>query len=245
MKTNKWIYLALPVIIATVHAGIYMLPKAGAPAASAVRMELPEKIGDWFLRNIPATKDEVATLAKDTEFAKAVCLAPRPGEYDLEGRRLADRIDLSIVLSGHDLTSSIHRPERCMPAQGHDITSSSTVAIQLQSGRKFNVRRLLSRQSLPLNKEHTQTLELQAVTYYFFIGHNHITHDHTLRTLLDMRDRVIFGTDQRWAYISVTSWYGKIPWLPDAVSEREAETKIRQLLTKLAENSIDWSKIAQ
>ena len=74
----------------------------------------------------------------DTRFAKAICLSPREGEIDLAtGAAIPDRVDLSIVLSGHDLNNSIHRPERCMPAQGHDIGSASNVSIGLPNGRKI------------------------------------------------------------------------------------------------------------
>lgn len=238
-------YLALPVIAAALHGTYYALPKAGAPAESAVRMQLPATLGDWKLNVIPASEKEIKTLAGDTEFAKAVCIAPRPGEYTPDGRPIADRIDLSIVLSGHDLTNSIHRPERCMPAQGHDITASSTVNLKLADGHQFKARKLLSRQSIPLDKEQKQILQLKAVTYYFFVGSKQITHDHTLRTLFDMRDRLVHGVDQRWAYVSVTTWYGKMPGLEQEISEQDAETKIRQFLAKLAETSVDWQMIGQ
>ena len=35
-----------------------------------------------------------------------------------------DQVLVSIVLSGHDLDNSIHRPERCLPAQGWTIVDS-------------------------------------------------------------------------------------------------------------------------
>ena len=40
---------------------------------------------------------------------------------------------------------------------------------------------------------------------------------------MDMKDRLLYGRDQRWAYVSTSMWYGKIPWLPQEITEAEAE----------------------
>ena len=121
MKCNAW---WLPFVLGSALGAVYFLPKAGDVAGSAVKMELPGSTGGWSFKTQSASRDEVGTLTPDTEFAKAICLRPRPGEVNPDGYLVPDRVDLSIVLSGYDLNNSIHRPERCMPAQGHTITLS-------------------------------------------------------------------------------------------------------------------------
>jgi hypothetical protein len=238
--------LLLPILLAGLLSTIHLLPEAGEMAGSAVSMKLPEDMGDWRMRNIPASAEELAILAADTSFAKAICLSPRPGEIDLAtGYAVPDRIDLSIVLSGHDLNNSIHRPERCMPSQGHVITNSEDFVIELPNGRQLDVRRLLSVQSLPTNEERTEYLSYNCITYYFFVGHHRITQDHTKRTLWDMKDRLLLGMDQRWAYVSASMWYGKVPWIEEELTFDEADTKLREFLIRLAEEQIDWDMIPQ
>jgi len=222
---------------------VHLLPQVGAVAGSAVKMELPGSSGGWSFKSLPASKDELGTLTADTEFAKAICLRPRPGEVSIDGHLVPDRLDLSVVLSGYDLNNSIHRPERCMPAQGHAITASSNVTLQLPNGRQFNAKRLRSVQTLKATSTGAKEVKFNCVTYYFFVGHDRITHDHLERTLFDMKDRLVRGMDQRWAYVSASMWFGKIPWIDKDIPEAEADAKLRQFVSEFAENQIDWDQI--
>ena len=241
MNWNPWL---LPLLIGTSLGAVYVLPKAGQTAESAVKMELPGSTGGWSFEKQMASEAEIGTLSKDTEFAKAICLRPRPGEVDENGYLIPDRVDLSLVLSGHDLNNSIHRPERCMPAQGHSIISSSDVTFDVSNGRKFETKRLRSVQSLKDQKTGKVAAEFNCVTYYFFVGHDLITNDHLARTVIDMKDRLVHGRDQRWAYVSASMWFGKIPWIKDKeVTEAEADEKLTKFINGFAENQIDWDQV--
>lgn len=233
----------LPVTLGLGLALIYILPSVGDIAESAVKMELPDSKDDWNLQMIPPSEAETRTLASDTEFAKAVCMRPRPRSFFDTSDPQFDRIDFSIVLSGHDLNNSIHRPERCMPAQGHNILSSRNVSIELENGRVITMRRLLSVQSIPRNEQRTEFHRLNAITYYFFIGHDTITHDHLSRTFIDMKDRLVRGMDQRWAYATTSSWFGKLPWQEAEVSEESADAKLIEFIRGMAERQINWDQV--
>lgn len=235
--------LILPAVLAAGLGSIYMLPTTGASAPSAISMALPETVGDWTLTTFPASKIEQDVLGKDTLFSKAACLQPRPGEFFSNGKEVPDRIDLSIVLSGHDLNTSIHRPERCMPAQGHDILSTSTVPIRLANGRSISVRRLKSTQTIVNPEDRTQEQRFDCITYYFFVGHERIEHDHYGRTFADMKDRLVRGMDQRWAYVTISTWFGKVPWIEAPVPEAEADAKLAEFTARFAEGQIDWEQM--
>jgi Protein of unknown function (DUF3485) len=237
-------YALLPLCTALLLVLVYLLPQTGSMIPSAISMKLPDTLGGWALRPIPPSKEEIRELAADTEFSKAICLKARPGEFDLlYGNPIPDRIDLSIVLSGHDLNNSIHRPERCMPAQGHTINTTTDIVITLDNGREITVRRLLSVQSIPINEAKTEYQSFDCVTYYFFVGSHLTTHDHYNRTLLDMKDRLLLGLDQRWAYVSVSMWYGDIPWIQKNIPLEEADAKLKAYLSEFGATQIDWSKI--
>lgn len=234
----------LPLVLAAGLSSIYFLPQTGAVAQSAIQMTLPNAIGTWQLADIPASQAEIDILSKDTQFAKATCLRPRPGEFNLDGEAIPDRVDLSVVLSGYDLNNSIHRPERCMPAQGHNILSSKTIPLKLANGRTLTVRRLRSIQTITNPANRKLDRQFECATYYFFVGNNRIECDHLKRTLADMEDRLISGIDQRWAYVTVSTWLGELPWLIEPVTEEEADAKLQSLLTGFAENQINWPQIA-
>lgn len=234
--------LILPGVLAAGLGLIYLLPQSGAEAPSAISMTLPKTVDDWKLTTYPASKVEQDVLGKDTLFSKASCLRPRPGEYFSNGEDVPDRIDLSIVLSGHDLNTSIHRPERCMPAQGHEILATSTVPIHLDNGRTITVRRLKSSQTI-VNREDSSEQHFDCITYYFFVGHQHLEYDHYGRTFADMKDRLIRGMDQRWAYVTVSTWFGKVPWIASPVPEEEADAKLAEFTARFAERQIDWKQM--
>lgn len=245
-------FLVLPVVLGVTLGMIYLLPKSGTIANSAVKMELPDELElsgggrAWMFSKKPATEQEITALSKDTEFSKASCSAPRPFEYDPYGNRLRDNLDLSIVLSGTDINNSIHRPERCLPAQGHHIASSTSKSLILPDGRKFEVTQLLSSRdenlAPPGQKENYR--KFNYLTYYFFVGREQISSSHLKRTLIDMKDRLVHGMDQRWAYVSVTMPYGELPWIGKEVSVEEADAKVTEFLANFAEEQIDWQRIA-
>jgi Protein of unknown function (DUF3485) len=242
MRNKAWL---LPIFLGASLSLIYLLPSIGAVAQSAVKMELPSTSDKWSFEKLQASEAELGTLSRDTQFSKAICLRARPGEMNLDGYLIPDRIDLSIVLSGADINNSIHRPERCMPAQGHNITSSSDQTIKLANGHQILAKRLISVQSIQngRNKEREEYLKFDCLTYYFFVGHDCLSNDHLARTFIDMKDRIIRGMDQRWAYVSVSMWYGKVPWIEKEVPFTEADDKLRVFIAKFSEQQIDWNQI--
>lgn len=230
--------IILPALLAATLGATHFLPQSGKVAPSAINMTLPATVGTWSLQNIPATRAEIDTLAKDTQFAKAICRCPR-GEFSAD----FDRADMSLVLSGDDPNSSIHRPERCMPAQGHKILSSEDIPIKLSNGRALTVRRLRSVQTLINPNDRKLDQHFDCVSYYFFVGHDRVEYDHNLRTLADMRDRIMHGIDQRWAYVTLSMWFGKVPDIDERVTEKQADEKLLGLLARFAETQINWKLI--
>lgn len=238
MNWKPWL---LPVVTAGGLCMIHILPKAGAVAESAVNMEFPNSRSGWSFKPLKPTEAEIGTLGAGTAFSKAMCLRPRPGEITGMGEWVPDRIDLSVVLSGYDMNTSIHRPERCMPAQGHSIRDSTSTVFTTEDGNSFPVRRLKSEQTLPLADGNSITFH--CLTYYFFVGHDRITDDHLKRTIMDMEDRLVRGMDQRWAYVSASMWFGKVPWIEAEVTEQEADEKLQAFVTEFAAKQIDWTQV--
>ncbi|GAA5483664.1 exosortase-associated EpsI family protein [Haloferula sargassicola] len=215
---------------------------------SAMSLDLPDYLGQWSMETYPPSEKELKILAKDTRFAKAQCALPRSEEFSyIFGRSPTDYVDLSVVMSGYDLANSIHRPERCMPAQGHHGLQSSRSMLELPNGGAVPVTRILSKQDVAVETpDGRKMITRNCVTYYFFVGHARITESHTERTLIDIKDRVLKGQAQSWAYVSVTMPYtaeaehqSGAPLLP----LEDSDKKIRQLLSKLAVTNIDWSMI--
>ncbi len=171
---------------------VFLLPNSPGTSPAGIVMKLPIWVGGWLGENAAVTQKELDALADDTQFARKIYRSP-------EG----DQIYVSIVLSGQDMTNSIHRPERCLPAQGWSLLDSSSRNIPLpgtaglQTTRLFNAR--------PVRVAENQTVLIHNLTYYWFVGEDQVTPSHFVRTMIDIRDRILHGENQRWAYVTVAA----------------------------------------
>lgn len=173
-------------------SAVFLLPASGNSEPVGIKLALPEYIGKWYGADEKITQRELEILAGDTEFA-------RKKYTDGAG----NTIFASIVLSGHDLDNSIHRPERCLPAQGLTIADSKMLSLALPSGGTLDVTRLHNVRQVPTRDG--KMVAVYNLNYYWFVGYNHLTASHLERTYLDIRDRVLKGYNQRWAYITIAS----------------------------------------
>jgi len=229
---------------------IFALPKLRI-TDSALDYRVPARIGLWQTHGFEPSKEEKAILAADTKFGKAHCFlkryedaSPITGEMD-PNRPQYDMADLSVVLSGDDLTNSIHRPERCMEAQGHRIHDSKDLDIQVDADHQTKAKRLISTQ--PLKLEDGRIVQNEFLTYYFFVGHDHLTTDHMERNKVDMLDRLKKGEAQHWAYVLVTIRYapsGTDDLNGQLLPMEAADRKATGLLRDFCASNLNWEMLA-
>lgn len=219
-------------LLGAICACVYILPTQDTLLESSISPDLPTgyRLEGWYGTKTQESEVERATLAADTKFSKAV--------YREDAAMFTARkpdINVSIVYSGNDMNNSIHRPERCLPAQGHMNLQSQVRRVRLANGREMSFTRLTS--FVP-NKE-VPGGRVNFVHYYVFIGHGTMCHNHLQRTAQDMVDRVVRGAVERWAYIQVGTYWGDELGLPEA----EADERVTRLLADLLPGLINWQEI--
>lgn len=223
-----------PAMLALLLGSVFILPRREALVESSISPELPLgfDLPGWQGVKLQESEVERSSLAADTRFSKAQYTQPRRVFWEQE----KPPVEVSIVYSGSDMNSSIHRPERCLPSQGHVNLQTSESEITLADGRRISVTRLTSRVPLP-NRD--DGLVLNFISYYVFIGHGTMCHTHIGRTLQDMFDRVAKGHVQRWAYFQASSY-----WAPELqLTEEETDKRIRSLISDLLPGQVDWSQM--
>ncbi len=200
---------------------VFFLPKVAESTPQGIELALPTVVGSWHGEDQEITPREREILAKDTAFARKLYV-------DGSGRG----VFASIVMSGQDLDNSIHRPERCLPAQGWSVVDSRRVKVPTRDGGVLETTRLHN-----VHKATTadgQLVSVYNLNYYWFVGYNETTASHIRRSYLDIRDRVLYGYNQRWAYITIAA---NIP--PGQLRFGEEDTDamlkdfIRQLLPEI------------
>ena len=201
---------AIILFVALAFAGIvFAFPKAGAMKASRLARDLPESFGDWIGIPVEPGVREKAVLAKDTEFERM--------QYShLDGIR--PPIEVSVVFSGKNLSQSIHRPEVCLRAQGWEFVSERYFnwSDVLPNGEPLPVKEIICRlvrmeqgeggEPEPVLLENGEKAYVWRAFYYTFLGHTRIVAGHYQRTGEDIKDRLIKGYDQRWAYATFSSF---------------------------------------
>lgn len=183
--------IVLQAVVALGLSTVFLMPKQTKVGPAGVRLELPGDIGLWTGKDQEVTERELQILSSDTRFARR-----------LYTNFTGDEILVSIVLSGEDMNNSIHRPERCLPAQGWTIEGSSRVQIPTGAkGQSLDTTRLANVREVTVSE--TQRIPLRNIQYYWFIGSRDNTASHLWRTYIDVTDRVLRGENQRWAYVTV------------------------------------------
>jgi EpsI family protein len=192
MKTKR--LLLLFVVLAGGLCSAFLVPARTNFQPVGVVMDLPESIGQWTGAPQAITQAEKDQLAADTSFSRR-----------MYSNAFGDQILVSIVLSGEDPDNSIHRPERCLPAQGWTILDSKTVKIPMpgRPSGPLAATRLHSEQNF--KDDQGRLHKIENLNYYWFVGYGRMTPSHIHRAVLDIHDRVFRGYNQRWAYVTVAS----------------------------------------
>jgi EpsI family protein len=192
MTTKRLVILQL--VLAVGLGTVFFLPKVAQSTPQGISLALPEYVGKWYGEDQAISEQELQVLAQDTEFARKLYTDGGGG-----------KIFVSIVLSGHDLNNSIHRPERCLPAQGWSVADAKVVTIPLPQGPSPDVRATRLHNVRKVAMDDGTTMPIYNVNYYWFVGWNDVTPSHLDRTYIDIRDRILYGYNQRWAYITIAA----------------------------------------
>lgn len=247
-------YYVIPFVLALSLGLIFVFPRRGTVSLTSLSHKAinmgnkipPLHVGDWIADVALPSEKEVETLSGDTTFIKGNYTSYNmPALFNASGQRFDSAINLSIVISGFDINNSIHRPERCLRAQGHLNMVSLPTTITTPAGRDVKVQRLSTMYPLPPEEEGGQPFPIGFISYYYFVGHKHLTNDHWSRTMIDMKDRLLLGTDQQWSFVMLSMPYnlGKDP-ADTALREQLADKKIRQLLGELTDQMVNWDEIS-
>ena len=186
--TTKRCLVLLAVLLGM--SAVFFLPKHHFQPLG-IELKLPVTVGDWTGEDLKITDEEIGILGPGTEFA-------RKGYTNRRG----DQLQVTIVLSGHDMNTSIHRPERCLVAQGWSLTASPSVAVAVPARGSLETKAL---KVIKMVNSDGRTIPYTNLNYYWFVGCADTTASHFQRWLIDKADRLFRGYNQRWAYVTVAA----------------------------------------
>ena len=185
--------LTLQAVLLLGLGSVFLIPQKTGLGPAGIAMKLPEAVDEWKGEDAPVSPQELAGLASDTRFVRR-----------FYKNAAGDVLYVSIVLSGEDMSNSIHRPERCLAAQGWTVERATRVRVPLVNGAPpLEITRLTDEREA--RGTDGKTIPLRNLNYYWFIGSEDVTPSHWARTVIDVKDRLLRGENQRWAYVTVAT----------------------------------------
>ncbi len=210
----------LAILLAVLLGGmscVFLLPRQLGYQPVGVKMELPKFLGGWWGDDAEVTEKEKQVLV-DSDFAR---------KNYVNGR--GDRVLVSIVLSGQDMMTGIHRPERCLQAQGWTTGASAKRTLAIPGRAPLAVTRLRNTRKL---FQDDKVYDVENLAYYWFIGYQSQVATHERRVFVDSLDRIVRGYNQRWAMVLIAS-EPKL-FRPDGQAERETERQLEEVAKLVA-----------
>ena len=188
---------------------VWLIPSSGEFRDSKLIGELPKQLIGRVGVELDVSDKERKVLAEDTTFA-------RKRYFDDKVSNANPYIDVSVVFSGKDINNSIHRPEVCLEAQGWKFLSEEYITIKageivVPFKEIVCSRARVATDGLPDKNSKGETIVDTRVQYYSFVGEKMIVAGHYERTWEDIKTRIIKGTDQQWAYITISMDVTKNP----------------------------------
>lgn len=197
----------------------WLAPEPQMSGEAGVMMDnLPYHLGPLYAFSEPVSEAEHIILPSDTTYTRKT--------YGDPSSTRNERILCSIILSGKE-KRSIHRPERCLPAQGWRIESTHTESLTLASGRPLKVTALLLER--PTATADGRPFTLRCYFLYWFVGKGITTPYQTTRILMTNWDLLVHRVNQRWAYVIVSANISK-DWNPDGLGPEQTLEMLKQFI---------------
>ncbi|HVU09189.1 MAG TPA: exosortase-associated EpsI family protein [Verrucomicrobiae bacterium] len=202
MKKSQWvmfvIVLALIAVSAVALTWFKKNQKLGKPGIKAVaipgsvqmKIDLPTHVLDFISTNVPEPDVVSGYLPKDTSYAERIYFTP-------DGFQIQN----TVILMGSDRTS-IHRPEFCLPGQGFQINSKSTVNIPITSPHNYELPVTKWIISKSIKTTDGKQENISGLYVFWFVADNKQTTGIVPMQISMMRDQLLTGVLQRWAYVS-------------------------------------------
>jgi hypothetical protein len=193
MRT-KWIFCGLALAMMMGSASLLLRLKAtqklGAPG---VKLELPAQAAGFTSESLPVSEIEVATLPRDTTFARRL--------YSQVDNGGTNQVMLGIVLMGSDRTS-LHKPQFCLVGQGWRIDRTEHTTVPVMHPHPYGLPVMKLTASKDLNLPDRRAVTWHGIYVYWFVAENALTADHWQRMWWMSKHLLATGTLQRWAYVN-------------------------------------------
>jgi len=159
-----------------------------------MKIDLPERVLDFTSTNVPEPEVVLGYLPKDTSYAERLYRAPGGSDFG---------ISAIVILMGADRTS-IHRPEYCLPGQGWRIDKKNQERISI-GAQNYELPVTKWTVSNSYQTPDGKKVEVNGVFVFWLVSANEQSTGIVKFQGYLLRDLLLTGVLQRWAYVSYFS----------------------------------------
>lgn len=221
MQTSRITWLSvLLVLLALTAAGFLATGEIETIRGAGIQRALPARVGPYVGHDVLFCQNEQCLRSFDARELENRTACPACGGR-LDPVSLAERQALppdtviikkqyggiglpammvSVVISSTE-QKSIHRPQQCLPAQGFVIESQDVTDVPLPSNGALAVMLLHLRQRLTDFSGKVRSRDYDFG--YWFTARHVNTPYHLERLARTAFDRVVYGRNYQWAYVSI------------------------------------------
>ncbi len=206
MKRQQWMILlvGLALMAGTVGALTWLRGRqelgqpgvmaAPIPGSTVMKIDLPERVLDFTSTNLPEPEIVSGYLPKDTSYAERCYKSPDD----------SPPIYATAILMGRDRTS-IHRAEYCLVGQGLTPEEKQVVNIPIEGAEAYPLQAAKWKVGGVFQGPDGRKVKISGVYVFWFVADHEQTANYLRLQYRLVRNLLLTGKLQRWAYISYFS----------------------------------------
>ena len=202
MTKQNWILFSVALALMAGTAGVLVRlkdhPRLGQPGIKAepipgdvtMKIDLPERVLDFYSTNVPESEVVLSYLPKDSSFTERIYTAP-DGFW----------IQATVVLMGADRTS-IHNADFCLRGNGLNPDEKRIVNIPIGGTMPYQLPVSMWKVSGVVPQPGGQKVKVNGVYVFWFVADQAQTPGHFQMMKRLALNLLRTGVMQRWAYVS-------------------------------------------
>ena len=202
MTKQNWILFSVALALMAGTAGVLVRlkdhPRLGQPGIKAepipgdvtMKIDLPERVLDFYSTNVPESEVVLSYLPKDSSFTERIYTAP-DGFW----------IQATVVLMGADRTS-IHNADFCLRGNGLNPDEKRIVNVSIGGTTPYQLPVSMWKVSGVVPQPGGQKVKVNGVYVFWFVSDQAQTPGHFQMMKRLALNLLRTGVMQRWAYVS-------------------------------------------
>lgn len=215
-------YIIIIALLAATSLALLLMGDVAIDEESGIKQSLPDRVADYHGDDIRYCQNEQCggkyllgelsegelcpVCGADTRVVSPEERRALPADTLIARKQyrndFGETVAVTIVFSGKERTS-IHRPQMCLVAQGHQIVEQRVMSAPIHGRAPLKIMMLDVQR--PIRRDGEQNKKEFSALAYWFVSNDRETPYYLHLTWWTAADNVFRGKSQRWAYVAIAT----------------------------------------